>query len=353
MRIAGVLWWLWLARGPQSEGREQLGRMLASAHLLASPTVGHASREVPTERSLQANMANVLYGAGRLAFQQDDYASARSLHEQSLALRQEIGDEQGVGYSLQGLAAVVQAQGERDLARSLYEQALAKRRELNDLPGIGASLLALGSLAYLNGDNASARSSFEQALNIGREVGNKWGIIWTLYWLGVMAHTQEEYVRAHSLLEEALELAEDVGHKGLIAQTLGDLGGVASSQGNYDQARSLYRRSLVLRRENGDRYGIAVCLAGLGELALAAGAGLEHSGPANEEKFQMAAKLLGATEALMKEIGSSLVGNNGRAYRRGVSAAREMLGEEAFAKMWAEGRTMSLENVITMAESMI
>jgi tetratricopeptide (TPR) repeat protein len=104
LRIGGAIWRFWYTRGYFSEGREQLsGALSASAKsILPTPT----EQAVPATGSLKAR-AKALHGAGVLAYAQGDYTSARSLFEESLALRRELGNKVGIASSLAGLGGVV------------------------------------------------------------------------------------------------------------------------------------------------------------------------------------------------------------------------------------------------------
>ncbi len=80
-RMAGALQPFWFRRGRWSEGRRWLEDSLA---MESSSTLNQSIR------------ANVLYGAGMLARFQGDFARARMLCEQSLAVYQAIADQTGV-----------------------------------------------------------------------------------------------------------------------------------------------------------------------------------------------------------------------------------------------------------------
>lgn len=76
-----------------------------------------------------------------------EYEAARSLQEESLAIRRELADRSGIAASLSSLGLVAYAQGQYGAARSLHQESLAIRRELGDRLGIAASLEALAGLA--------------------------------------------------------------------------------------------------------------------------------------------------------------------------------------------------------------
>jgi DNA-binding CsgD family transcriptional regulator len=83
-----------------------------------------------------------------------------------------------------------------------------------------------------------------------------------------------------------------------------------------------------------DKEGIALCLEGLGEVVVLQGEPV------------WAARLWGAAETLCEAIGASLPYVERAGYERSVATARSHLGEKAFAAAWAEGRTMTPEQVL-------
>jgi predicted ATPase/class 3 adenylate cyclase/Tfp pilus assembly protein PilF len=368
LRLAGSVWRFWYVRGYFSEGREWLAGLLGLAQ------EGGPSQAQPM---LRAYRAKALHGAGTLAWAQGEYVAARSLYEESLALRRELGDKLGIAASLNNLALVAQQQGDYDTARSLLEESLALRRELGDKLGIALSLgnlgnvaqqqgdydtarsldeesLALlrelgdklgiasslgnlGNVAQLQGDYDTARAMYEESLALRRELGAKWGIAISLNNLGTLAQLQGDYDTARAMYEESLAMRRELGDKWGIANSLNSLGIVAQQQGDYDTARHLHEESLALRRELGDKLGITNSLAGLGELGVGTG------------EAERGVRVLAAVEALLEEIGAVLDRADRLPYERAVARAREQLGEEAFKRAWEEGRAMSMEEVIACA----
>jgi tetratricopeptide (TPR) repeat protein len=219
---------------------------------------------------------------------------------------------------------------------------------------IGASLNNLGAVALSRGEYARARSQFEEAVAMWREVGNTHGTALALNNLGLVAFGQGDNVGARSLYEESLAIRRELGDKGGIASSLHGLGEVARVQGSYADALSLYKESLVIRRELGDKMGIVWALVGLGELAVAIAVGTTKRAEGTEgtggvEQAQRGATILSAAEGLLEAIGAIIDPEDRIAYEQGVGTARSLLGEEAFAKAWAEGRAMSMEQSIAYA----
>jgi DNA-binding NarL/FixJ family response regulator len=84
----------------------------------------------------------------------------------------------------------------------------------------------------------------------------------------------------------------------------------------------------------GIQWFIAACLDGLAEVAVAQG------------QPEWAAHLLGAAALLREALGVSPPPYNLATYERAVATTRAQLGEERFAAAWAEGREMTLEQVL-------
>jgi hypothetical protein len=71
-------------------------------------------------------------------------------------------------------------------------------------------------------------------------------------------------------------------------------------------------------------------------------------------KPEQAAQLFGAVESLLEGIGMSgrIDPSDQKEFDHYVAAARGQLDEAAFAKAWAEGRAMALEQAIELALQM-
>jgi non-specific serine/threonine protein kinase len=327
LRMAGALGRFWWMRGYYGEGREHLERALS--HELA-------------EDATRAMRGKALAAAGNIAYYQADYTSARSLLEESLVIRRELGDKGGIALSLINLGNMAYMQGDYESARSQYEESLAIRRELGDKWGIALSLNNLGLVTYIQGDYASARSLYEEGLAIRRALGDRWGIALSLHSLGNVAHLEGDVASARSRQEESLAIFRELGTKGGIALSLISLGHIAHQQGDAVLAAQLYAESLNITSETGARYDMAVSLAGLGAVACTVG------------QPERGARLLGAVEAITQALGlfQDLDPNldaDQAEYAQGVASARAQLGEEAFTAAWTEGRAMSMEQTIAYA----
>jgi predicted ATPase/DNA-binding SARP family transcriptional activator/class 3 adenylate cyclase len=361
LRLGEALWRYWQVRGYFAEGRERLAAVLA----LAGASEFKAAR------------AEVLHGAGLLAYDQSDYSNARTVNEEALIIRRQLGDQRGIAASLNNLGHVARLQGDYALARALYEESLAIGRDLGDKQGLTVSLNGLGLVHCHQGDCAAARPRLEESLAIGRELGDKRRISISLKNLGLLAQEEGDYSLASALLEESLVIAQELSDRLGMARSLHNLGTVALRRGDYTAARALLGESLVIQREHGDRHGMAWSLHDLGEVTWAQGdyrtarslfmesLAVRHElgdkpgiveclgglagVTATQDQPEWAARLLGAAAALRQAVGIPFPTYAQAEYDQGVAAARAALGDEVFAAAWAEGRAMTLDQAVAYA----
>ncbi|HLV78671.1 MAG TPA: tetratricopeptide repeat protein, partial [Chthonomonadaceae bacterium] len=166
LRLASAIWYFWHVRGYFSEGRKWL------AEKLAGSAAGSKWR------------ARALHGAGVLARNQGDFAAARALAEESLAVKRAMGDRQGIAASYNTLAVLALSQGDYSSAQRYYGESLEIERGLGNRQGITASLFGLGNVALEQGDYATAHTHYAESLKIKQELGDRRGIAYALAGLG-------------------------------------------------------------------------------------------------------------------------------------------------------------------------
>jgi predicted ATPase/DNA-binding SARP family transcriptional activator len=312
LRLGAGLFWFWYLRGHYREGREWLDRALSAAE--AAPACIRAKG---------------LSAAGTLAFLQCDYARARDLLAESLALFRKLGDLRGTARSLQVLGSVSRERGDYDAAIAFHAESLELWRALSDRQGIARSLNYLAFVAWISGEPDKATVLADEALPIARDLGDREGIAWALLDLGASAVHRGELERASEVCDEALSVSRQVGFKEGIAWSLELLGLVAELRGDVSGAYLCFTESLAGHTELGDRWRAASVLEALGRLASAQGL------------CDRAARFFGAGEALREVIGAPMPACERRLCDPHVAAVRA--GSESCAQAWAQGRALTLE----------
>jgi len=357
LRLCAALGWYWFVHGHLSEGRKWMeralagsegvvtpvrGKVLSAAGLLAFEQGDYERAEALCRESLiplrelgeKVGLVNPLHIMGLIARARRNYTTALALIEESLAFSKMVDDVRSMAYALDDLAYVAFQQGEYARACSLAEEALALLRKSGDKRGIAYSLENLGRVIFNQGDPTRAYALLQEGLALFKEVGDKQRIAVLLNLLGQVAILQGDDTTARLLLEEGLAISQEMRDSLNIAKGLSGLGRLAFCQSDDTVARTLYAESLAIWRELDHKEGVASCLEGLATVATAQGE------PA------WAAQLWGLAESLRDAIGAPLPPVFRTDYDRSVSTARARLGEKAFGAAWAEGRSLSLEQVL-------
>src|SRR5205807_303251 len=148
LRLAGALRSFWYSRGYLSEGLDFLERILVQRHGVAAPVAAKAiyaaarlyeargdydraepliieSLALNRELEDKTSIADSLFNLARASFfSGDDLARARTLLEESLALFNELGDKESIAYCHCLSGRVALEQGDTTSARSLIEQSV-------------------------------------------------------------------------------------------------------------------------------------------------------------------------------------------------------------------------------------
>jgi len=234
-----------------------------------------------------------------------------------------------------GALRLAYRQGDRGRAKALIDGGLALCRDLGDTGARAWFLIWAGIVAVAEADYERAIPPLEESLALNRELGDKWWTVESLTYLGITSTMQGDYRKAAALLGESLALSKETGNVNNITWSLRGLGLLALLKGDYGQARAYYAESLSLCREVRTPGVIKECLDGLAQAACEQG------------EFERAARLFGAVKALEETLGGvSVDWIDPSDHDRRVASTRAGLGDAAFAHAWAEGRAMSLEQVV-------
>ena len=322
LRLAGMLFQFWFVRGYISEARSWYTQLLDADACTAPATV----------------RAKALNCAGVMVMTQCDYAAARTLFEESLALRRALGDRAGITRVLNNLGTVAFEQGDYAKARALHEEVLELRRILGVPRDIAFTLTNLGNVAREFGDFAGARALYEETVSIYRELGERRGIAIALLTLGNVAFDERDLAAARSLYEESVALYRELEDRQGSANALTNLATVVRDQGDPDAGCDLFAQSVALYRQVGDRRGLSHALEGLADVAFALGESIP------------AARIWGGATRLREVIGAPLPPSERPYHDRCVAAARTAVDDDnRFDAAWQEGSAMALEALVAYA----
>ncbi len=281
LRLTSSLYRFWEVRGYYREAYARLVNMLS----------------LPAARDRTSVRAKALHAAGYIQWVECDYAEARLLLEEALAIAREVEDQ----------------------------------RELEK------AVLLLGPVLYSLGEYEAARLSLEEGLLLARKLQDRRAIAWSLVAMADLAQLQGNTEQAQGLYKESIGLLRELEDKGLFAFTLRRLGLVMLADQDYERSRVLCQESLELTVAIRNRRGVAACLVGLAGLAIAQGYCVH------------AVRLLAAVDTLLNDIAAHLLLTDQVEYERHLKSVRAQLDSPTFDRAWAEGQSMTMEQAVSYA----
>jgi predicted ATPase len=255
----------------------------------------------------------------------------------SIELFQSLGDEWGVAWSTRYLGQMAEIEEDIDRSIALQKEALQRFEDLGDVWNVAHSLFLLGGTLRDHGDFHEAKKIYLESYAKCELVDDKVMEAHALQGLGMVALEMEHYREADEYLRDGLEILQRIGDETCASRSLGRLARVAQHDGDYDQAAEFLRGSLLGFKKLNRKDEITRCLARFAALAEIEG----HN--------KRAARLLGA--ALVSRAGSQtwippLVRGE---FEDQAAALREIMGNEDFEGVYAEGAAMSFDEAIAYA----
>jgi tetratricopeptide (TPR) repeat protein len=359
LRLVAAVWRLWFARDYLAEGQDWATRALASPGA-SEPTLTRAV---------------VLIAASEIMYNLGDRVTWRPLAEAARAIFQTLGDRRGVARSMFMLADSPNNDENEKRFEEMMGEALVVAREAGSEWDIGQIIQHLGFSAQRQGDYPLAQRRLDEAVTIFRRVGDLRAIVVSLEGLGEITCQAGEFASAHAYLEEALTVSRELRSGRHTSQCLDTLGVLAWLEGNYEQSRAFLEEGISLARRVGDRDSTGTLLFHLGLLARAqrdparaealfrdsVSISVEHSSSElgnraaairfcgilaiDRGSHQHGLRLLGTVDR--QTTGRWWLGKDDlRAYEDALTTARASLGDDEFARAWAEGQALTLEQAV-------
>ena len=216
-------------------------------------------------------------------------------------------------------------------------QALDLAREINHGWATVRALRALALHTHLTGDSATAISLLEEALAQARLLEDRQLLPHVLHSLGILTLRRGNVAEARGRFLEALQIARTEGMDEQTSYALVLLGYCALLQGEAAESAARYAEGLVIAREMDHPSLTSDCLGGL---ALTA---------ALEDRFERAARLLGAWDALCERHGIVKPPRELALVERERERLRVAMGDRAFAGALAAGRALPLQDALREA----
>lgn len=321
LRIAGALWRFWCTRGHLREAQQLVDKLLAQFGVARRDSIGAAAR----------------YSAGCVHEDLAEFAKAKSLYEEALAIWQVEGNRERLADAYIALGSISLSEGDYPAARRAFDQALSLARELGDRRMIAVALSNLGATAWSQGDYVSAEAYHLESLAIRRELASPAAIAISLTSLGLIASRRDEFDKAKTYYRESLELLRVQGNAPGIAVCLNNLAEIHSRQGNPEEALRLAAEAAVLQFDAGDRLSLAYTLETIATTFRLRG------------EPERAVRMFGAADALRRAVGAPLPPMEEQGRNAELDSLEAALGAERYSALWTIAQTITLEAAVAEA----
>ena len=269
LRIAGALDRYAYLRGRYHEARQWMDAAVtaypdAPAGLRAKALLGSGRLALlqcdyaPAVRRLEAalrlyrelddprGIAGSLQVLGSVAREQGRYARAMELHAESLAVAEAAGDRWAAASAHGYLAFVSWLQRDFGPGAEEASSALARFRDLGDVEGIAWSLISLGTIARYQGEAERAAALLGESRTLAEGIGFREGIAWCCEQLGLLAAVDGD-PEAITLLRRSLELHSELRDRWRMSSVLEDLAAITLALGRPAPAARLLGAAEAVR----------------------------------------------------------------------------------------------------------
>ncbi|MFD7368792.1 BTAD domain-containing putative transcriptional regulator [Nocardiopsis alba] len=247
-----------------------------------------------------------------------DFTTVRCEAERSMELFRGLGDGWGLLQATDALAVLAQITGDYDRAEHLHRDGLRIAEELGLRTEVSYKLSGLGRVSLLNGDFEQADEFHRGAMRLASDQASRALEQFAELGLGIGARKQGRLDEAEAHLGRWLEWNRQGRWDAGVALVLSELGFVAELRGDGSRSRELHARGYEAAHATRDPRAVALALEGLaGASALA-------------ERYEHAARLLGAADTARRSVGAPLPAGERGDVDRIASRVCAVLGEDRF-----------------------
>ncbi|MFX0064961.1 MAG: DUF2225 domain-containing protein [Candidatus Hermodarchaeota archaeon] len=209
---------------------------------------------------VKQRVASLLYHKGSIYLLKGDLNQALEYHQQALAIRQKVGNQQEVAASLNCLGLIYDLKADLKRALKYYQQSLGLKKKMGNKPSIAKTLANIGVIYELKGDLDQALDYYQQSLRIFKDVGSKQDIGMTFNNIGIIYMLKGVLDQALDYYRQGVALMEEIGNKQEIARLLANIGKVYELEGDLDRALGYLDQSLILHEEIGHGFYTSIPL---------------------------------------------------------------------------------------------
>ena len=222
----------------------------------------------------------------------------------------------------------------------MFNEALNIAEELGDGYILG-SVLSAGSRVdfFAKKDFSTAIEHHSKASELLKEYGNRWSYGINMYGFGHLYMVQRDFEKSREKYKIAMQTMQELGSTRNVIMIKSDLAHLLRYEGKYVEAIPAYHETIKEWQRMGHRAAIAHQLESLAFIAKAM------------EQTERTALLFGSAEALRQKIEIDMTPQEREEYDKEVADLKANMNEKEFTSLWAEGRSMTMDEAIELALS--
>lgn len=286
----------------------------------------------------QRNWVNALLLLAH-AYMEFDFSKSRAFAQESVAMARTLGEagKWDLAWALHWEGCVAYQQTEYEQGKSLAQEGLAMFRQLGDNISTADMLHLLGQIEASMENYDAALQYYHQAKDIKVEHDLKTSAMFILNDISTSERRAGNYQAARLKIEECITQLRDRGNQFHLAGSLWQLGDVLINLGEIKQSTLHLQESLKILQDLPPSRYKGYCLFSLIKSFKLLG------------KFRDACLLLGVMDVEARKDIWQLTAYRKADYNQTYEAVKTALGATAFAKVYAEGQAMSLDQGVAYA----
>ncbi|MFQ5980037.1 MAG: tetratricopeptide repeat protein [Candidatus Heimdallarchaeota archaeon] len=198
----------------------------------------------------------------------DDVEQFFEYHQQALKLFQEVGNKSRIAHCLTNIGAYYQEKAEFDRALEYGQQGFALFQEIGNKKMVAYSHWVIGQIYHMKGELTRALDYYQQSRSIIEEFSDQWFLVVCLRSIGWLYWHRGDVERALEHFQQTLALAQELDNKQFIADGYYTLGVVHWQKGAFAQALAHLEESLSYYEEQGFNIMVGWSLYGLIQVSL-------------------------------------------------------------------------------------
>ena len=327
----------------------------------------------PKSQSLPQAHAKALITQGYILWSMQQFEAVRSIAEECLAVFRRCGDQQGEYDALILLGNMRQFAAGIEQRAEFSRQALALARSMGD---VLRQAFALYMLGWDPRDPQRSREQLQEAVVLFRQAGDWRFLAQTLGILGLTVLSNGDPESAQEFLDEADEVNKQSNNRAMEFVLTGK-GILCMMRGEYEQARLFLQKNIDDLEKMGNRMGVLWGRARLAQVALREGSVAEagqilvdviENFYADQNKNglafaldkmaslyvvinkpEIAARLIGWSDANRREIGDPRPRIEQADLDRDIAAVRAKIGADAYEAGYNAGQGLTLDEAVALA----